>query len=142
MSMIKLKNAVVKAARAALAAHYGRPIDVNGKLEGSRLSLHIGAIGEPMYLPKCYRFDDWGCSFAFMLGQEIRTPAAIDAAARVKAAAEQAIVAAGGRGSVYVGIENGADDAHKAALRAEWERTGLQPGTAPAAILEPAHAEG
>lgn len=130
MSMVKLKNAIVKAARETLAAHYGRPIQVNGKLEHNRVSLHLGPIGAPIYLPTCYEFNEWGSTFKFMLRDDIRTDAARDAVARTKAAAEQVIASFGARGSVYVGFENHADNEQETALRTEWERTGKQPGQA------------
>lgn len=127
MSMVKLKNAIVKAARETLSAHYGRAIDVSGKLEHNRVSLYIGEIGRAIYRRDCYEFNEWGHVFKFMLGEEIRTDAARDAVARAKHAAEQTIIAAGGRGSVYVGFENNADRGQIAALRAHYDATGEQP---------------
>lgn len=91
MSAIKIKNAAVKAAAAALQGHFGRPVAVSGKLASGRLSLYIGAIGRPVYLPSCYSFRDGATIFSFQLfGKEYRTPdalAAIDVAKQAAAAA-------------------------------------------------------
>lgn len=127
MSMVKLKNTVVKAARAALQARLGRVVTVTGKLEGSRISIYLGPIGAPIYPPTCYEFFDGGAVFKIMLGQEVRSPAALEAIACAKEAAAQTIQAAGYSGGAYVGFENWADDEQKEALRDHWKRTGEQP---------------
>jgi hypothetical protein len=129
MSAVKIKNAAVKAAATALQGHFGRPVAVSGKLASGRLSLYIGAIGRPVYLPSCYSFHDGGATiFSFQLfGKEYRTAEALDAITVAKQSAAAAIQAAGASGVPYVGFENDADNEHAAALKAHWQATGEQP---------------
>lgn len=128
MSLIKIKNAAVKAAAAALATHCGRPVKVEGSKEGSRVSLHIGEIGKPIYQPTCYSFYEGGHSFKIHLfGPEQRTPEAVEAVRIAKAAAEAVLPTFGASGNINVRFGTGCDREQIEALRAHWRATGEQP---------------
>ncbi len=145
MSLVKLKNEIVKACAAALATHLGRPGIVTGELKGHRITVRVGATGQPLYRPSCYSFDRFDgrvhtvFSVTLFAGDPAETAHGREILALAKATGNKVIADKGHTGSILAFFENRADDLHVTALKLEYERTGLQPKeqakqTAPVAV--------
>lgn len=124
MSLVKAKNAVIRAIQNALPEMVGQPVRVTGKLDQGRLSIYLGPIGRPVYKPEHYKFDRYAdrvsCSFTFMLGTPPETDEALAIKTKCRDIGAAKLTELGLSGRPYVTFDEDADEDHRAALRDAW----------------------
>lgn len=121
MSIVKIKNGIVKAIQAAKI----EGLRIEAKLEQGRIKVSVLSAPFDAYKPGVITLTDHGHSVSFSLTEEIRTPEAQALEARLKEIAAGVIQAAGAKGgvSVYFNTEREQAQRMRAATQAAAQAT-------------------